>query len=169
MNIPLPADLHPNQTSTAVNRPETSPHRTSRRGFTLIELMIVVAIAAVLASMALPSFEGHLQRARRADALVAVMHIQAAQERFRGNGTSYGSLSEIGVAANSPAAHYVVRAEAYDADGYEVLATASGVQARDTGCRYLKVRAAGPNFVYSSGADGTFANPPSANRRCWGQ
>ena len=136
-------------------------------GFTLIELMVGVALVGVLSSLALPTFEGPLQRARRADVLVSMMQIQAAQERFRGNATSYGSLAEIGIAGTSPGGHYTLRADAASADGYDVDATATGAQARDTACRHMKLSAVGMNLVYASGSDASVANPAAANRKCW--
>ena len=60
-------------------------HASSRRqrGFTLIETMIAVGIAGVLSSIAYPSLEGHVLRARRIDALASLMSAQLAQERTR--------------------------------------------------------------------------------------
>jgi type IV pilus assembly protein PilE len=52
-------------------------HRRPISGFTLIELMIVVAIVAILASIALPSYTSYIARARRADARTQLR--QAAQ------------------------------------------------------------------------------------------
>ncbi|MDE2092485.1 MAG: prepilin-type N-terminal cleavage/methylation domain-containing protein [Burkholderiales bacterium] len=147
----------------------TRPRRGTRAcgGFTLIELMIGVAIVGVLSSLALPSFEGPLQRARRTDVLVSMMLIQAAQERFRGNANTYGSLAEIGVTATSSAGHYLLRVSASGADGYDVHATATGAQARDTACRHMKLSAVGLNLVYASGADSSATNPAPINRKCW--
>ena len=136
------------------------------RGFTLIELMIAVAVAGVLSSVAVPSFEALLQRARRADALVSMLHVQTAQERFRSNSPAYGSLAEIGVASVSAAGHYSLQASASGASGYDALATALGRQARDTACRYLALRSTGGNLVYASGPDAAVANPAAVNRTC---
>ena len=165
------APRHDPRPAAASERPAASarPRRAARGcvGFTLIELMIGVAIVGVLSSLALPSFEGPLQRARRADVLVSMVQIQAAQERYRGNANLYGSLAEIGVAATSSAGHYLLRASAAGADGYDVHATATGAQARDTACRHMKLSAVGMNLVYASGADSSAANPAPINRKCW--
>ena len=139
----------------------------AQRGFTLIELMVTVSIAGVLSSVALPSFEGQLQKARRTDVLLATVQAQAAQERYRSNATSYGSLAEIGVPAHSTAGHYTLQVAAHSADGYELLATATGVQARDAACRHMKLTATGLNLVHASGPDAAVANPADVNRRCW--
>ena len=140
---------------------------SAMRGFTLIEMLVTVAVAGVLSSVALPSFEGQLQRARRADALVSMMLVQAAQERFRSNGASYGSLSAIGVAARSAAGHYTLQMTSFDADGFEVSAMANGVQARDTACAFMTLTSTGANVAYASGPTAALANPAAANRVCW--
>ncbi len=146
----------------------THPSASRRqRGFTLIELMIGVAVTGILSTVALPSFEGQLQRARRSDALVATMAVQAAQERFRSIALAYGSLAEIGMPTTSTARHYTLQITASDATGFELLATATGLQARDVACRHMKLRSSGMNLVYASGADATVANPAAANRTCW--
>ena len=137
------------------------------RGFTLIELMAAVSVAGVLTSIALPSFEAQLQRARRSDALVTMMQLQGAQERWRSNGASYGSLTDIGGSPASPAGHYTLQVVSADAEGYEMMATANGAQARDAGCRHLALRMLGTNPVYASGPDATVANPAPANAKCW--
>ena len=52
------------------------------RGFTLIELMIVVAIVAILASIALPSYTSYIARARRADARTQLVQVAQFMQRF---------------------------------------------------------------------------------------
>lgn len=144
-------------------------HTPSRRqrGFTLVELMIGVAVTGILSSVALPSFEGQLQKSRRSDVLVSTMTVQAAQERFRSNSAGYGNLAEIGVPAMSSARHYTLQITANDADGFELLATAHGLQARDVACRHMKLTSTGMNLVYASGADATVVNTAAANQKCW--
>lgn len=137
------------------------------RGFTLVELMIVVAVAGILSSVAYPSFMGQLQKIRRSDALVSMLQIQAAQERWRANNVEYGTLVEIGAAATSAVGHYTLSVAAPSATGYEVLATAQGAQAHDDLCRNLRIRVDGGNVVQTSGPDAATANAASANRQCW--
>lgn len=62
----------------------TTPLRTVRRtaGFTLIELMIVVAIVGILAAIAYPSYQEHVRKSRRVDAKSAVLDLAARQERY---------------------------------------------------------------------------------------
>jgi type IV pilus assembly protein PilE len=51
------------------------------RGFTLIEVMIVVAIVAILASVALPSYQEAVRRGNRAEARAAIMNLAQLEER----------------------------------------------------------------------------------------
>lgn len=135
-------------------------------GFTLLECLVAVAIAAILSSIAYPSFAGHVLRARRVDGLTAVLAAQLAQERLRANRLSYGTLAEIGVAPVSAGGNYRLAATG-DASGFEITATAIGGQARDAECRHLRLRAAGAGFELASGSDTSASNPPGPNRRCW--
>ena len=143
----------------------SSPSRC--RGFTSLELMIAVAVAGILSSLAYPSFVDQLTRARRVDAIAAVSAAQLAQERWRANRTSYGSLADIGIAGVSSAGHYTLQVTGSSATGYQILATARGTQARDEACRNLRLEVAGANVVYASGPDSTVANAAQVNRRCW--
>ncbi len=57
-------------------------HGPMRCGFTLIELMIVVAIVAILAGIALPAYDDYVRRAKRSEAQAALTNIAALQERY---------------------------------------------------------------------------------------
>jgi len=52
------------------------------KGFSLVELMIVVAIVAILAAVAVPAYFNHVMRSRQADAYHNLLDIKAAQEMF---------------------------------------------------------------------------------------
>ena len=137
------------------------------RGFTLVELMLVVAVAGVLSGVAYPSFMGQLQKIRRSDAFVSIMQMQAAQERWRANNPSYGSLADIAISSTSNGGHYALLVTAQLDTGYEVLASALGVQANDAPCRNLRLRVDGGNLVQTSGPDAATNNAQLANRQCW--
>lgn len=59
------------------------------RGFTLIELMMVVAVIAVLVAIALPSYNEQSAKARRSDAKAILMELMSRQERFYTQYLSY--------------------------------------------------------------------------------
>jgi prepilin-type N-terminal cleavage/methylation domain-containing protein len=70
-----------------------------RRGFTLVELMIVVAIIGVLATLAQSTFRAQTQRARRAEAVVGLQSIRRAQVIYHNTNAIYGdTFDEIGFA-----------------------------------------------------------------------
>lgn len=68
------------------------------RGFSLIELMVVVVIAGILAAVAYPAYTSHVQRGRRADAMAVLTAVVQAQERYRANNATYAATaSALGV------------------------------------------------------------------------
>ena len=124
----------------------------------------------MLSSIAWPSFQGALHKARRTDALVALTQVQAAQERWRANHRSYGSLAELARCRRAPAAATTRwRCSTPTSDRYELIARATGTQARDIACRVLQADASTARRAPAPPAPTTLvANDAAANRRCWG-
>ena len=140
----------------------------SDRGFSLVEVVVAVALAGILLAAAMPSYSDYLLRSRRSDAATALAQLQVAQERWRGNNTSYASsTAALGLPSTSPQGHYSVSVSASSATGYSATATAtSSQQLADTACRLMGLAMAGGNISYtSSNADGV-ADSAGSNR-CW--
>ena len=73
----------------------------SMRGVTLMELMIVVVIVGILAAIAYPNYRDFAARAKRNEAKAILLEIAVNQERFYLQNSRYGTLTEIGYAANT--------------------------------------------------------------------
>lgn len=140
---------------------------SQNRGFTLIELLCAVSVAGFLSSIAYPAFQSVIHKAHRSDALVALMQVQVAQERYRAGHLGYGSLEEIGAPAHSPSRHYTISVSGNGDNGYEVTATAAGGQANDATCRVLKLVSDGANLTQASGSDARTDNTSEVNKKCW--
>lgn len=104
--------------------------RQHTRGFTLIELMIVVVIIGVLASIAYPSYKRYVVESRRADAQIGLSRLANSQEKFFSQCNSYtvnidgGSVSNcdgLGLAGGTGATD-----EIYSPDRFYKLTVAVG-------------------------------------------
>lgn len=131
-----------------------------RPGFTLVEVAAVCAAVGVLTAVALPSYQGYLLRAGRADAVDALTRVQLAQAQHHAAHGLYASeLSALrGVPQPlSSQGRYVLALALTGAEGYRATAATrpGGRQATDTECAVLSVEVAS-GFTHSG---------PSA--RCW--
>ena len=115
------------------------------KGFTLIELMIVVAIIAILSAIAIPSYQQHVLRTHRADAMSALQGLAQVMERHyaQRQPNSYQGAAAGGGDTGAPAnfsavspldggvARYNLRITAANANSYTLQAQPIGVQAGD--------------------------------------
>ncbi len=123
-------------------------------GFTLIELMVVLAIMGILAMVAYPGYQESMRKSRRADAITAALSIQVAQEKFRANCAFYaqnlggGNVCGANAGASTVQASsltgedfYTMSILAASATGnaYTIVATAKGAQASDIDCLSMSI------------------------------
>lgn len=103
------------------------------KGFTLIELMIVVAIVAIIAAIAIPAYNDQVRKSRRSEAVAVLGEMRLKQESYRANNPTYGTLAQIGAPTSS---YYDFTVPVANASAYQVQAAAIAgkSQAADTGC-----------------------------------
>lgn len=128
-------------------------------GFTLIEIMISIAIVSILAVIAVYLYSDQIRRARRSDGTSTLAAMSNAQERYRLSNASYGSLSQVwGGVTSTSEGYYTLSITGTSSTGYTLTATAVGDQANDsqdgTACNVLQL----------SVSAGTITKSPTA---CW--
>lgn len=105
------------------------------RGFTLVELVIVISLIGILAMIAIPAYNDSVTKARRTDGQAALMDLMARQERFFTERNTYAAnLSDLGVSASSPEGFYTLSAAACGAgiaSCVQLTATPGAAQAHD--------------------------------------
>lgn len=113
-----------------------SAARRTVAGFTLIELMIVVAVVAVLAAIAYPAYTDSVRKSRRAQAKADLVEYAAMAERFRTVNNTYAGFDlrvyQSPRETGSPA-HYALTPNVpfTDANTFTITATAQGDQVND--------------------------------------
>lgn len=116
-------------------------------GFTLIEVMVVVAIIGILVSIAMPSYQSYVRKTNRIDAFESLQAATALQEKFYAvnrryvaSANPFTNESEV----DSAKQYYQISVEV-DGRQYTITATADSdsSQAQDTGCTVLTLNRSG--------------------------
>lgn len=112
--------------------------RHTEEGFTLIEMMIVVAIVGILAAVAYPSYQEYMLRSRRAEGQTFLNEAAARQERFRAqNGTYTTTVSDLKLPYGDLSERGYYKLSITATNGYTLTATRQGVQVADKKCGNL--------------------------------
>lgn len=139
------------------------------KGFSLVELMIAVAIIGILAGIALPSYQDHIKKTRRQDAEAALLQFRQAMEKFYANRFTYlgAAVSPTNKAPaifpqwtplDTPAGgtkYYNLTIDSASATSFTLKATATGSQVGED-CGDLTLSSNGTKSATGSGTD------------CWG-
>jgi len=110
-----------------------------KRGVTLIEVMVVVAIVGLLAAIAIPAYNDYITRSRRSDAFTALETVRAAQEMYRAekglyvDATGFSANLLAGCSSGMAGSNYTISITWTDNTHYTALAAATvgGKQAND--------------------------------------
>lgn len=110
--------------------------RTKNKGFTLLEVMIVVAIVAILAAIAIPSYSNYVIRTKRGDAMAALMSaVESVERQKASNNFSYAgaSLPFNRVPTDGGATYYNITLSNLTATTYTITASPTGSQPTSDG------------------------------------
>lgn len=149
-------------------------NRIKVRGFTLIELMIVVVIVGILAAVALPSYRNHLIRAARVEAQTELLELASLQEKIFLNSNGYAS--SVTAAYNGTSAGGLGRTTGTTKDGRYSLTLKTDADATVADCTTVSTMTAGdqtfmlvatPTADGSQAADGPICISESG-QRLWG-
>ena len=151
----------------------------SQQGFTLVELLIAMVIAAILAAIAIPSYSSYIQKSRRTDAKSALLNLASLEERYFSTTNTYTTApANLGYAAgtvtpfpvsngyyNITAINVIAAVAPANATSvgtpasYTITATAIGTQANDAACTTF--------MISSSGQQTATGTDPNPNVDCW--
>lgn len=133
-------------------------------GFTLIELMITIAVLALLLAIAIPSYTNYVLRTNRAEAQVELLNAASALERCYSRFSAYDSdncaiknvLSGDGISSESET--YVVTETRLTATEFTLQAAPQGSQTRDTECGSFSLTHTGQRGI---------SNTDTPIDKCW--
>jgi type IV pilus assembly protein PilE len=147
---------------------------SKQRGFTLIELMIVVAVLAIIAAIALPSYLAQVRKSRRSAIEGAMQQIALLQEQFRADCTTYATgfsytcptLATLTFPADNFSTTYytVAVANSANATSYTITATATSAGGQNKDKAYDGSSCSTLTYDYGVTTAGTVTKTSAA---CW--
>lgn len=141
-----------------------NPHtRRALAGVTLIELLTVMVVIAILASIAVPSYRSYLLRANRSDAKSALMQLQVAQEKYFLQFNKYTNKvadappAGLGISDTTTHGYYKLTVPTLAADGQSYTAKATPIdgagQSDDKKCKTFTIDDRGTKKIESGTGD----------------
>lgn len=129
------------------------------RGFTLIELMVVIAIVAILAAIAIPAYNDQIRKARRGQAQADLVEVAQLAERYHTINNTYVGfelLTSTAPLLRSPRTgvqHYAIEFQNMAQNSYNLLAVpvAGSSQTQDTRCYTLSLSSLGQKGISGPG------------------
>jgi type IV pilus assembly protein PilE len=134
-----------------------TPCKPRQQGYTLLELLLTVSIVTIVTSIALPSYQNHVLRSHRSDAMSGLMQVANAQEKFYLQNNTYAStLAELNI-DGTRSGYYDLTIPVADVNEFQAVATpASGSpQAGDDTCATFTIDSTGALGATGSGGDTT--------------
>jgi len=131
-----------------------------QRGFTLIELMVVMVVLAILTAIAYPSYTNQVLKSRRADGIAALNHKAMQMESCRSDNATFVGCPAAAASTSVDGYYDIAPVTSVTATAYAFKATPRGAQLKDTKCTSLTLD--------SQGNRGYAGSAPDADT-CWGQ
>lgn len=115
------------------------------KGFTLIELMLTVAIIGILAAIAYPSYIEYITKSGRSEGVAAVLKVANLQEQYYLDNRAYATdMTKFGLANPFVTEHGYYSVDSAGTSSFTITATAKGSQAsRDSTCATITMTSAG--------------------------
>ena len=141
--------------------------KSRNEGFTIIEIMIVIAVVAILAAIAIPSYRDYILRGKLVDAHNALSDFRVRQEQFYQDNRRYDGAGLGGCGAATPTSKYFTFGCVPDGTtpSQTYVATATGIAAQGTGGFAFTINEANARATTVSAPAST--NGWSSNGACW--